>query len=352
MVIHDGFTGTGGGHRGWDGYLAGADRVGLDTHPYFSFDKQSNDSMDYNAYKPCTYWAKSFNQTNAGFGFNFAGEYSLAINDCGQWINNIGAGTRFDGTYPTPAAPDHTNFPAVGSCAPWADYTTWSAATKNSLMALTDSSQDAMQNSFFWTWKISQSTRSTLIPNPLWSYSLGLSQGWIRRDARRSLGGCARAAAQQGTSPPLEPWTGPFLEWQTGGTAMTSTIDAAQLAQYTQWPPAQITAAQGGNVVYGNVGDLPQYTATGTIKSLVPEQPKYSLFPASATATAPGDGWINKQDKDGWYVGIAGCTYPDPWNANGLPAPTGAFCANGGGTPVAPVIAATAAPVAAAVPRL
>lgn len=29
MVIHDGFGGTGGGHLGWTGYLAGADRLGL-----------------------------------------------------------------------------------------------------------------------------------------------------------------------------------------------------------------------------------------------------------------------------------------------------------------------------------
>ncbi|KAH9819631.1 family 5 glycoside hydrolase [Melampsora americana] len=343
MVIHDGFTGTGAGHLGWGGFMQGADRIGLDTHPYFSFDKQSNDSMDYNAYKPCTYWAKSFNQTNADFGFNFAGEYSLAINDCGQWLNNIGSGSRFDGTYPNVNTPDLVHFPAVGSCATWNDYTTWSPALKQSLIALTDSSQDAMQNSFFWTWRISQSTKSKLIPNPLWSYSLGLQEGWIRRDARGSLGGCARAAAQQGTSPPLQPWTPPFAENQVGGKGTTSMIDAAQLAQYTVWPPAAITALQGANQMYNQVENLPLYTATGTIKKLTPEQPNINLFPAAATATAAGDGWYNKNDQSGWWVGVDGCQYPDPWNAGGLPAPTGPFC-QGTNTANAPVISATPAP--------
>ncbi|KAI9629154.1 hypothetical protein KEM48_011000 [Puccinia striiformis f. sp. tritici PST-130] len=105
MIIHDGFQGTGAGHTGWGGYLKGADRIGLDTHTYFAFDKQSNDSLGYNSYKPCTYWAKGFNQTNTDFGFNFAGEYSLAVNDCGLWLNNIGVGSRYDGTYPTATSP-------------------------------------------------------------------------------------------------------------------------------------------------------------------------------------------------------------------------------------------------------
>lgn len=343
MVIHDGFTGTGAGHLGWGGFMQGADRIGLDTHPYFSFDKQSNDSMDYNAYKPCTYWAKSFNRTNADFGFNFAGEYSLAINDCGQWINNIGSGSRFDGTYPNVNTPDLVHFPVVGSCATWNDYTTWSPALKQSLIALADSSQDAMQNSFFWTWKISQSTKSNLIPNPLWSYSLGLQEGWIRRDARASIGGCARAAAQQGTTPPLQPWSPPFAENQIGGKGTTSVIDAAQLAPYTVWPPAAITALQGANQMYDQVQNLPLYTATGTIKKLTPDQPSFNLFPAAATATAAGDGWYNKNDQSGWWVGVDGCQYPDPWNAGGLPAPTGPFC-QGTNTADAPVITATPAP--------
>ncbi|CAH7668269.1 glycoside hydrolase superfamily, partial [Phakopsora pachyrhizi] len=122
MVIHDGFNGLGAGHTSCGGFLKGADRLGIDTHTYFAFDKQSNDSLGYNSFKPCTYWVKSFNQTNTDFGFNFAGEYSLAINNCGLWLNNIGFRSQYDGAYPNSAAFDLNNFPAVGRCDFWKNY--------------------------------------------------------------------------------------------------------------------------------------------------------------------------------------------------------------------------------------
>lgn len=38
ISIHDGFQGL----QDWAGFLTGADRIMLDTHPYFAFDGQSN----------------------------------------------------------------------------------------------------------------------------------------------------------------------------------------------------------------------------------------------------------------------------------------------------------------------
>lgn len=46
-----------------------------------------------------------------------AGEWSLAINDCGKWVNNIGNGQRFDGTYFNPDG--GLAFAGVGSCDVW-----------------------------------------------------------------------------------------------------------------------------------------------------------------------------------------------------------------------------------------
>lgn len=328
MVIHDGFQGAGAGHTGWGGYLTGADRLGLDTHTYFAFDKQSNDSLGYNSYKPCTYWAKGFNQTNTDFGFNFAGEYSLAVNDCGLWLNNIGVGSRYDGTYPTANAPDTKTYPMVGSCDPWKDYRTWTTDMKNSIADLAATSQDAMQNSFFWTWKISRSIRTPDIkPNPMWDYQLGLKEGWIRPDARRSVGACAVVAGQQGATIPTQPWSGQFADWQVGGGSdAPRTIDSSQVAMYGQWPPNQILVQQGQNQVYPDANNLPQYERTGTPVTLKPESPNPHDSPVSA-AISPGSGWANPADRAGWYVPIKGCQYPDPWAAGGLPAPTAPFCA-------------------------
>ena len=43
------------------------------------------------------------------------------VNDCGKWLNNVGNGERFEGTYYIPGnttAPSDL-FPRVGDCAPW-----------------------------------------------------------------------------------------------------------------------------------------------------------------------------------------------------------------------------------------
>ncbi|POW14486.1 hypothetical protein PSTT_02961 [Puccinia striiformis] len=224
MIIHDGFQGTGAGHTGWGGYLKGADRIGLDTHTYFAFDKQSNDSWDTTLTNHVR-----FNQTNTDFGFNFAGEYSLAVNDCGLWLNNVGVGSRYDGTYPTATSPDTRLLKMlckIHSSGPW---------------------------------KISRSIRTPeLKPNPMWDYQLGLQQGWIRPDARGSVGACAAVAAQQGGTIPVQAWSGQFADWQVGGGGSDArTIDASQLTQYGQWPPRQIFIQQGQDPTYPDVNNSP-----------------------------------------------------------------------------------------------
>lgn len=76
MVIHDGFGGAQLGQRAWDGFLPGADRLGLDTHSYLCFNAQSADSVETNAAKTCQMWAPLVNQTLANFGLSVTGEFS------------------------------------------------------------------------------------------------------------------------------------------------------------------------------------------------------------------------------------------------------------------------------------
>lgn len=44
---------------------------------------------------------------------------SHTVNDCGKWLNNVGNGQRYDGTYYTPGNTTAPTFAAVGDCAPW-----------------------------------------------------------------------------------------------------------------------------------------------------------------------------------------------------------------------------------------
>lgn len=93
-----------------------ADFVGLTrTHPYLCFAPTANTAtMAQNIMTPCQQWSQGYNTSMQAFGFSFAGEWSLAVNDCGRFVNGVGLGTRQEGTYPTPATTT-TNY--VSSCA-------------------------------------------------------------------------------------------------------------------------------------------------------------------------------------------------------------------------------------------
>jgi len=59
------------------------------------------------------------------------------------------------------------------------------------LKQVTLATMDALQNFFFWTWKIGNSTVLGTSSSPLWHYQLGVQQGWIPKDPREAIGHCA-----------------------------------------------------------------------------------------------------------------------------------------------------------------
>ena len=169
LSIHDAFAGI----TNWFDFLPGADRLALDQHPYLVFGTQQTGSIPSIAKMPCQYWAGTVNDTARQFGLAVAGEWSAAINDCGLWVNNVGSGSRYDGSYT-----GYTG-PTGGSCDQWNDWQSWDAETKADLTQFVQASMDALQNYFFWTWKIGNSTTGNPQPNPFWHYQLGLQNGWI-----------------------------------------------------------------------------------------------------------------------------------------------------------------------------
>lgn len=76
------------------------------------------------------------------FGFAMAGEFSLAFNDCGEFVNGVNMGAHYDGTYPGGGQ-------VYGSCATYTDYTQWSAQTKQQMMAFGMAQMDSTRNYFF-----------------------------------------------------------------------------------------------------------------------------------------------------------------------------------------------------------
>ena len=71
------------------------------------------------------------------FGVTFAGEYSNGFNDCGFYLRSVEPYT--------PSNPD---------CPFWNDWQNWDQATKDGLLNFALASMDALENPFFWTWKV------------------------------------------------------------------------------------------------------------------------------------------------------------------------------------------------------
>ncbi|KAG1738191.1 glycoside hydrolase family 5 protein [Suillus lakei] len=282
IAIHDGFEGL----SSWAGFLEGSDRVILDTHPYFAFSGNPNPEpiatgtgLDAGGIWPtlaCSKWATAMNTSQTAFGVTFAGEFSNGFNDCGLYLNGVGDAQD--------VAP---------SCSLFLDSSQWNDTMKAGLQQFALASMDSLQDWFFWTWKIGPSSNNT-IASPLWSYQLGLQQGWMPTDPR--------VTAQQ--------FDGVYQPYQTGGPG-AGTINPVLVSSYGQYPPTSISGLTAG----ATQSFLPTYTSTSAVPTLPP--PAFTLSPPSSVTI--GNGWFDSSDT------IAGCTYPNAWDAVSVPMPT-ALC--------------------------
>ncbi|KAL6305370.1 glycoside hydrolase superfamily [Sparassis latifolia] len=292
ISFHEGFFGL----EQWVGFLPNSDRTSLDIHPYICFDGQSAANYSQQLTVPCSTWAANQNNSMSAFGLTTAGEFSNAINDCGLWVNGVNLGTRYEGTYTG-------SWPVIGSCTPWTDWQNWDEPMKESIKQWALESMDALQNYFFWTWKIGNSSTTGVVESPQWSYQLGLQNGWMPTDPRQADGLCS----------PTTPFDGTLESWQTGG-ANAGQVPATATASYP-WPPSAISNSGYSTLVKA----FPSYTPTGTMVTLPPP-----TMTASGTSVSVGDGWTNPSDTAMMNVAIASCSYLNPWV--GPTAPPSPLC--------------------------
>ncbi|KAM0747523.1 glycoside hydrolase [Meredithblackwellia eburnea MCA 4105] len=315
--FHDGFMaqGTPVAQGGWNGFLPGADRIAIDTHPYLVFTTPNADPMGTQATKPCQYWASAFNTSTNGFGLTIGGEWSLAVNDCGKWLNNVGNGQRFDGTFyalPNTAAPAYA---AVGSCDTWNNWAGYSDDLKSGFEQLAYAHMDSLRHWFFWTWKTGYSNVLGTIGNPMWNYQLALQQGYMPKNPRLGQGSCPGILAAQNLQFNSNP-ASTLSSWQTGG-AGAGTLQPSATAQVNSyaWPPTAI------GLTPTSVSNFPTYTPTGSIISMQGATP--TAYPNGySSVVGPGSGWAQPTDTSGWYTPVAGCSYPNPWSGVGAAVPT------------------------------
>jgi len=304
ISIHDGFVGL----SSWASFPPGSDRIALDTHPYFAFgNSPATDPIDTGTgpgaggvwpADACG-WGGGVSASQSAFGVTMAGEFSNGFNDCGLFLRGVPG--------------SHTY---AGNCDDWQDSSNWTPGTKAGIQNLALAQMDALQDWFFWTWKVGNSTAG-IVESPLWSYQLGLQNGWMPTDPRESAGMCASIGASGNTFDGTYPQ--PYM---TGG-AGAGTIAPSATAEFP-WPPTSIIDAGAA------VSLLPTYTPTGTVPTLPPP----SLTATPTTSVDVGNGWFDPQDTTSAMTPVAGCEYPDAWGATGVPVPP--VCGAGATATVAP----------------
>jgi hypothetical protein len=168
IAFHDSFTDI----RSWSGFLAGSDRMALDEHLYLAFGEgNQNTNIPARTEVVCG-WGAGTNATQQDLGIVIGGEWSIALGDCGKWLNGV------------------ANAASFGDCRPMEEWMNWNATFKADLRNYALAQMDALQNYFFWTWKIGNSTEFGFPTSPFWHYKLGLEQGWMPEDPRAAAGIC------------------------------------------------------------------------------------------------------------------------------------------------------------------
>ncbi|KAK7517789.1 glycoside hydrolase superfamily [Phyllosticta citriasiana] len=186
LVFGDGFLGL----DNWQGKLQNYDNLLLDVHQYVIFNvDQIVLSHAEKLQFACKGWTqqslRSMDKTT-GFGPTMCGEWSQADTDCTQYINNVGWGTRWEGTYNTgnsstsvlsPTCPSNNN-PRCDCDPANADPSEYSDVYKSWLMDFALAQMYSFEQGwgwFYWTWKTEKATQ--------WSYEAGMKAGILPQKA-------------------------------------------------------------------------------------------------------------------------------------------------------------------------
>ncbi|KAF2760192.1 glycoside hydrolase, partial [Pseudovirgaria hyperparasitica] len=184
VVFGDGFMGL----DKWQGRLADTPNLLLDVHQYviFNTDQITLPHADKVAFA-CTDWSAQTlrsSDTETGFGPTICGEWSQADADCAPFINNVGQGTRWEGTYNTgnastsvldPTCPTHNN-PTCSCAKANAEPGSYSEGYKAFLRDFAEAQMESFEKGwgwFYWTWETERAVQ--------WSYRRGVEAGILPR---------------------------------------------------------------------------------------------------------------------------------------------------------------------------
>ncbi|KEQ94106.1 glycoside hydrolase family 5 protein [Aureobasidium subglaciale EXF-2481] len=185
ITFGDGFRGL----DNWQGELQDYDNLLLDVHQYVIFNNQQialdhSKKVDF----ACSGWTNQTlrsSDTATGFGPTLCGEWSQADTDCATYLNNVGVGSRWEGTLNMISTPGGSldgsvlsptcptaNSPRCSCTNANASPSSYSDGYKQWLRDFAEAQMYSFEKGwgwFYWTWKTESATQ--------WSYKDGLAAG-------------------------------------------------------------------------------------------------------------------------------------------------------------------------------
>jgi glucan 1,3-beta-glucosidase len=198
IVFGDGFEGL----DNWQGKFSGIDNLLLDVHQYVIFNTEQivlnhHDKINF----ACAGWtaqAERSMNTATGFGPTLCGEWSQADTDCATYLNNVGVGSRWEGTLNMADTPGGSSNGSVLSptcptdnsprcdCDPAnADPSSYSDQYKQWLLMFAEAQMYSFEKGwgwFYWTWQTESATQ--------WSYKDGMAAGILPKLAYQRSWNC------------------------------------------------------------------------------------------------------------------------------------------------------------------
>ncbi|KAG0335238.1 hypothetical protein BG004_000076 [Podila humilis] len=220
-VIHDGMIGLG----SWGDFMPKSDRMMLDAHLYIMFD---DNLMRMNTTTQlqfaCETWGSDIYRSVSEFGPTMVGEFSVAVNDCATYLNGVGTGNRWEGTW-NGAPPKMVG----ANCASENNAATYTVEYKQFLKNFFLAQIEGYEQGSGWTyWNFKTEN------NPLWSYFDGVDGGWLPKDANnRGPGFCASQGYSMNKPRPEQPDPEPTATTTASTATATSTTTTQPFTRTT-----------------------------------------------------------------------------------------------------------------------
>ncbi|OJJ43972.1 hypothetical protein ASPZODRAFT_72236 [Penicilliopsis zonata CBS 506.65] len=182
VVFHDGFLNL----DKWDYMLKDAPSgMMLDTHQYTIFNT-AEVVLNHTAKIAliCDSWypmIEAINVTSTGWGPTICGEWSQADTDCAKYLNDVGTGTRWEGTLRSVDGTAYCPTASAGTCnctLANADVSEYSTEYKKWLRTYAEAQMSAFETAmgwFYWTWHTESAAQ--------WSYKVAWKNGFMPEKA-------------------------------------------------------------------------------------------------------------------------------------------------------------------------